>query len=115
MITITIEPTQQESARLDTLLWEVLWKPLNLPPSFRESVAVKGKQYEHIALQDKEVVGGFGAIHTPGTGCEIRHIAVVPRFRNLGCGTMLLRSILESAEDGGVYRIHTIARMASYV
>ncbi|GAA5262690.1 hypothetical protein KTGMC3_P1408 [Methanocalculus sp. MC3] len=122
-ITLITTPTQEESEHLDSLLWEVLWKPLGLPRTFREFARTGGgeimesgeicHEYECVAMKDGVVTGGLVAIFGSSSKCEIRHIAVLPEEQDKGCGTMLIEALVAYASGKGFQAIHTIARNTS--
>jgi hypothetical protein len=73
-----------ESQELDTLLWEVLWKPLSFPRNIREKFTIEGKPLEFTAKHDGKLIGGLVAYQTAPTEVEIRHLAILKRKRPMG-------------------------------
>jgi len=102
-----------ESQELDTLLWEVLWKPLSFPRNIREKFKMEGEPCEFTAKQAGKLIGGLVAYQTAPTEVEIRHIAVLPEFQGEGTGSALVRHLLSYASEKGYTRVYTIARNTS--
>ena len=49
--------TKREKNESDRLLWNVLWKPLNLPRHIRDSFKIDTPQIELIAVDGKVIAG----------------------------------------------------------
>jgi ribosomal protein S18 acetylase RimI-like enzyme len=102
-----------ETEELDRLLWEVLWKPLDLPRNIRNSFKLEGEYLELGARIDNSFIGGLVANWTSPTEVEIRHIAVKPQNQKQSIGTQLFAKLLEHISDKSCIRVHTIARNTS--
>jgi len=102
-----------ESQELDTLLWEVLWKPLSFPRNIREKFTIEGKPLEFTAKHDGKLIGGLVAYQTAPTEVEIRHLAILPEFERKGTGSALVRHLLSYASERVCTRVYTIARNTS--
>jgi len=111
--TIALVNSTNESMELDSVLWEVLWKPLGLPRDVRDLFKVEGDSFELIALSGKRVVGGIVVNWSNDSEVEIRHIALVPEVQKQGIGQQLVTSSISIVSRLGYSRIHTIARNTS--
>ncbi len=112
-IRIKLAATQQESEELDRLLWDVLWQPLDLPRSVRDSFKLDGVCLELVATVGDQIVGGLVANWTSETQVEVRHIAVVPDRQHQGVGRQLATALIADVSAEGCRLIHTIARSTS--
>jgi len=70
--------TQKEKDELDQLLWDVLWKPLNLPRRIRKSFELNKPQIDLIAVYNDVIIGALVANWLSVKEIEIRHIAIKP-------------------------------------
>ncbi len=113
MIAIDEIRTDSEMFQLYELLWEVLWKPLDLPKNIRESFKLEGKSLEFIARSDGALVGGLVANWTSDCDVEIRHIAIKPENQKQGIGIQLIDALLKRISNKNCDRVHTIARNTS--
>lgn len=102
-----------ETAELDKLLWDILWKPLDLPSNIRDSFKHEGECMEFGARIEDALVGGLVANWTSPTEVEIRHIAVRPENQRQGVGTQLVAELLRHVSGQSSTRLHTIARNTS--
>ena len=105
--------SSSEVAELDQLLWEILWKPLDLPRDIRDSFKLEGERLELGAKVGNLLVGGLVANWTSLTEVEIRHLAVRPDSHGRGIGSRLVAELLERVVEQGCTRVHTIARNTS--
>ncbi len=99
-----------EVAKLDQLLWEILWKSLDLPRDIRDSFKLEGESLEFGAKVDNKLVGGLVANWISHTEVEIRHLAVRSEAHGQGIGTHLVTELLDHVAGQGCTRAHTIAR-----
>jgi len=99
-----------ETAQLDELLWEVLWKPLGLARNVRDSFKLEGKCLEFCARIEGALIAGLVANWTSPTEVELRHIAVRPENQKQGIGAQLVAELLRHVSVQGCTRMHTIAR-----
>jgi N-acetylglutamate synthase-like GNAT family acetyltransferase len=113
MIAINKIRTDSEMFQLNELLWEVLWKPLDLPRNIRESFKLEGKSLEFIARSEGALVGGLVANWTSECDVEIRHIAIKPENQKQGIGIQLIDALLKRISNKSCVRVHTIARNTS--
>jgi GNAT superfamily N-acetyltransferase len=102
-----------ETEELDWLLWEVLWKPLELPRNIRDSFKLEGEHLELGARIDNAFIGGLVANWTSPTEVEIRHLAVKPQNQNQCVGTQLVARLLENISGKSCARVYAIARNTS--
>lgn len=113
MATIDIVTTADAAAKLDELLWIVLWQPLGLPRDVRSSFSLEGEELELLARENGQIVGGLVAIWTSDTEIELRHLAVASRAQGHGIGRSLVAELCRIATAKKCHRIHTIARNTS--
>ena len=105
--------TSSEAEELDQLLWELLWKPLDLPRDIRASFKLEGECLELGARSDDLLVGGLVANWTSPVEVEIRHLAVNAETHGQGIGTQLVVELLKRVSRRGYARVRTIARNTS--
>ena len=113
MATVKIVTTADAATRLDELLWVVLWQPLSLPRDIRHTFSLQGKEFELLAQENGQAVGGLVAVWTGGTEIELRHLAVVSHAQGRGIGRNLVTELYRIAKIKNCRRIHTIARNTS--
>ncbi|MFA5687765.1 MAG: GNAT family N-acetyltransferase [Kiritimatiellales bacterium] len=113
MVTVEIVTTADAAARLDELLWVVLWRPLSLPRDIRRTFSLEGEEFELLAQENGQGVGGLVAVWTGGSGIELRHLAVAPHAQGHGIGRSLVMELYRIAKIKNCRRIHTIARNTS--
>jgi N-acetylglutamate synthase-like GNAT family acetyltransferase len=105
--------SHSEKSRLDQLLWDVLWMPLNLPRNVRHSFSVNKPDIEIIAIDKNTAVGGLVANHLSENEVEIRHIAVRADYQGHLVGRLLIQELIRRASKGSMTRIRTYARNTS--
>jgi GNAT superfamily N-acetyltransferase len=112
---VTIREIQRcaESEQLDCLLWEILWKPLELPRNVRETFRLPGESLEIGAWREGELTGALVANWTSNTTVELRHLAVRTQGQRKGVGKQLVRHLVETALATGCSEIVTCARNTS--
>lgn len=110
---IKIVDTDDESAQLDHLLWEVLWAPLGLPRDIRRTFALDTTPVEFAAVENGDIVGGLAANRIGENALEIRHIAVAPDHQRRSIGSGLVKALVEFACKEGVDKIQAYARNTS--
>ena len=113
MATVAIVTTADAAARLDELLWVVLWQPLGLPRDIRHTLSLEGEEFELLAQENGQAVGGLVAVWTGGTEIELRHLAVASHAQGRGIGRSLVTEFYRIAKTKNCERIHTIARNTS--
>ncbi len=113
MATIETVTTPEAAAELDELLWAVLWQPLGLPRDIRCSFSLEGEEFELLARENVQVVGGAVAVWTGDVEIELRHLAIASHARGHGIGRSLINELFRVAMAKGCRRIHTIARNTS--
>lgn len=113
MVTVAIVTTADAAARLDELLWVVLWQPLGLPRDIRHTLSLEGEEFELLAQENGQAVGGLVAVWTGGTEIELRHLAVASHAQGRGIGRSLVTELYRIAKAKNCRRIHTIARNTS--
>ncbi len=111
---IKIAESQKEKDQLDELLWQVLWKPLNLPRDTRSKVALSGAQIEIIAVDDKKITGGLVAYRIDEDELEIRHLAVDENCQRKSIGTNVILHLFDLIKRDSPVRIQTYVRNKSY-
>ena len=102
--------TQKEKRQLDRLLWEVLWKPLNLPRRIRDSFKLETPQLELIVVDEGIVAGGLVANWLSDKELEVRHVAIRPDYQGHETGRMLLEELFKLVRDKAPLRVQTHAR-----
>lgn len=110
---VKIVTTADAAARLDKLLWVVLWQPLGLPRDIRHTFSLEGEEFELLAQENEQVVGGLVAVQTGGAEIELRHLAVASHAQAHGIGRCLVTKLYRIAKAKNCRRIHTIARNTS--
>ena len=105
--------TEKEKSASDRLLWNVLWKPLNLPRHIRDSFKLDTPQIELIAIEGKVIAGALVANWLSENEIEIRHLAVGLDYQENSIGTMLVKELLELVREKAPLRIQTHARNTS--
>jgi ribosomal protein S18 acetylase RimI-like enzyme len=103
----------KDTEELDSLLWEILWKPLSLPKNIRDSFKLTGETIELVTKSNGILVGGLVANWISPIEIEIRHIAVSPGSQRIGIGKGLVHALAETISIKGCERITTIARNTS--
>ena len=112
-VTIKIAESSQQKKQLDELLWQVLWKPLNMPQNVRSEFKLSGEQIELIAIDNIKVIGALVANRTGENQYEIRHLAVDEKYRQKAVGTNLLTKFFEMLDMSIPVRIQVHARNTS--
>ena len=112
-VAIETVATMTDAAKLDDLLWRVLWEPLSLPRDVRHVFPVDGEAIELVATVKGRVVGGLVALLTSDTEVELRHIAVASDAQHCGNGRRLIAELVRFVVPRGCRRIHVIARNTS--
>ena len=105
--------SEDESAELDVLLWEVLWQPLNLPCSTREAFSIEGELLELVAMADSQMLGGLVANWVSPIEVELRHLAVRPEAKGKDIGRKLVGKLISIASKRKCSTVSTIARSTS--
>ncbi len=113
MLTVYGADSEAELSELDALLWEVLWKLLDLPRNVRDSFKPNGEGLELVARSEDVLVGGLVANWTSPEEVEIRHLAIKEEKQKQGIGVRLIEVLLEELSGQGCTRLHTIARTTS--
>ncbi|NLO34449.1 MAG: GNAT family N-acetyltransferase [Candidatus Hydrogenedentes bacterium] len=113
MAIIEVVTTADAAARLDELLWVVLWQPLGLPRDIRHTFGLEGEKFELLAQENRQVVGGLVAVWAGATEIELRHLAVASHAQGHGIGRSLVTEFYRIAKAKNCRRIHTIARNTS--
>ena len=103
----------KDTEELDSLLGEILWKPLSLPVNIRDKFKLTGETIELAAKLDGILVGGLVANWISPIDIEIRHIAVSPGSQRIGVGKGLVHALGDAVSIRGCERITTIARNTS--
>lgn len=105
--------TAEAAARLDELLWVVLWQPLGLPRDIRQAFSLEGEEFELLAQENEQVVGGLVAVWTGNTEIELRHLAVAAHAQGRGLGRDLVTELYRIAKARHCQRIHATVRNTS--
>ncbi len=113
MATIESVTSADAAARLDELLWVVLWRPLGLPRDIRHTFRLEGEEFELVAQENGQVIGGLVAVWTGGAEIELRHLAVASHAQGHGIGRSLVTELYCIAKAKNCRRIHTVARNTS--
>ncbi|RPJ50733.1 MAG: N-acetyltransferase [Acidobacteria bacterium] len=110
---LRVDTDDDLKAQLDTLLWRVLWAPLGLPADIRHQFRLPGPGLELVAVMHDQITGGAVFHRLEAGQCELRHIAVKPRYQSSGIGRQLFREGAALLSDEGCQVISTIARNTS--
>jgi N-acetylglutamate synthase-like GNAT family acetyltransferase len=111
--TIKIIDSEDESQELDSLLWEVLWKPIGLPRDFRESIEWDNENMEFAVRSGNQLLGGLVANWISENTVELRHIALLPKAQGSGLGKGLVQHLIEEVKQEYCSVIETTARSTS--
>lgn len=112
MSNLLIKETEinQEKQALDQLLFDVLWKPLDMKRDARENFKQDKPEEELIAIDNGKIVGGIVANWLTDDEIEIHHMAVVPEFQGRYIGKQLFLKLRELATSKGVHKMSVYAR-----
>ena len=102
-----------EKRELDQLLWDVLWKPLNLPRNVRNAYSLGRLEIELIAVSQNEAIGGLVANQLSENRFEIRHVAVRPEYQRQSVGRLLIQELTKRIRKRSVVWLQTYARNTS--
>ena len=97
MTTVDIITTADAAARLDELLWIVLWQPLGLPRDIRNTFNMDGEKFELLAQENGQAVGGLLAVWTGRAEIELRHLAVAAHALGRGIGRSIVTELCRIA------------------
>ena len=114
MQNITIKQTDSadQAKELDQLLWEVLWKPLDIPRDFRKSIT-DTECLEYVVKEGTELLGGLIAHRVSESLVELRHLALLPAAQGKSIGRNLVEHFIEDMKKSGCTIIQTTARNTS--
>jgi N-acetylglutamate synthase-like GNAT family acetyltransferase len=98
---------------LDSVLWEVLWRPLGLPRDIRATFRLEGPSLELVALHQGRVVGGVVLNWLSDAEVELRHIAVLPSYQKQSLGQELIQHGLRLLAASNCLVVSTYARHTS--
>ncbi len=101
--------TQPEKDELDQLLWDVLWKPLNLPRHIRKSFELNKPEINLLAIDNEVIIGALVANWLSENEVEIRHIAINPDFQGSSAGRLLVEELFKLVQGKTPLTIHTYA------
>ena len=110
---IKVTESDVEKGKLDQLLWNVLWMPLNLPRNVRRFFSLRKPEIEIIAVDQNKVVGGLVANQLSENEFEIRHIAVCADYQGHSVGRLLIQELIRIIGKSSVMWIRTYARNTS--
>lgn len=113
MATIEIIMASDAAARLDELLWKELWQPLGLSRDVRHTFGLEGEEFELLAQESGQLLGGLVAALTGDNEVELRHLAVFSDVQRRGIGRSLVTELHRIAKTKNCRRIYTIARNTS--
>ena len=113
MADVETATTSADIARVDALLWRILWLPLGLPPDVRQRFSIDGEELVLAAREQGRLVGGLVAVRTGESGVELRHLAVAADAQGKGIGRSLVTELARIVASRKGRRIHTIARSTS--
>jgi N-acetylglutamate synthase-like GNAT family acetyltransferase len=102
--------TQKEKRELDQLLWDVLWKPLNLPRYIRKSFKLDNPEIEILAIDNNTTIGALVANWLSKKKIEIRHIAVRQDYQKNSVGKLLVEELFKLVRGTAPLQIQTFAR-----
>jgi uncharacterized protein len=105
--------SDSDSRDLDELLWEVLWKPIGLPQTIRQSFKLEGESVELVAVAHSEVVGGLVANWLSPIEVELRHLAVKPEAQGQTIGSRLVKRLISIVSEWNCSTVQTISRNTS--
>ncbi len=105
--------TQKEKKEMDRLLWDVLWKPLNLPRNIRNSFKLDTPEIDLIVSDDDIIVGTLVANWLAEKEIEIRHLAVKTDYQENSVGSLLVEELFRLVREKTPLQIQTYARNTS--
>jgi N-acetylglutamate synthase-like GNAT family acetyltransferase len=103
----------EEKKELNRLLFDVLWKPLDLPEDVGNAFKLDSPQTEIIAINNKQLIGGLVANRLSNDLMEIRHLAVKSEYRKMSVGKQLVSSFIDSLTHNRKIVIQVYARNTS--
>jgi ribosomal protein S18 acetylase RimI-like enzyme len=104
-----ITPEDREYSQELMLRWEVLRKPLGLPPG--SEVFPEEKESLHLVALDKKQVVGCVLFHLEGEGAgRVYQMAISELYRGRGFGRKLIAALEEELAKRGVKKIHLFSR-----
>jgi len=110
---IKIAESDREKRELDRLLWEVLWRPLDLPRGVRRSFGLRRPETELVALDQGRVIGGLVAYQLAEHEFEIRHLAVHDDYQGRSLGRLLVEELIKEISQDAVVWVQAYARNTS--
>lgn len=100
-----ITPQDHEYSKSKMLRWELLLKPLGLPPG--SEVLPKEENFIHLVALDKTQVVGCVVFHVEEEGVGvIDQMAISEEYRGKGFGRKIAHAIEEEALKRGIKEIH---------
>jgi len=105
--------TQKEKKELDRLLWDVLWKPLNLPRNIRSSFKLDTPEIDLIVTDEGVIVGALVANWLAEKEIEIRHLAVKTDYQENSVGSLLIEELFRLVREKAPLQIQAYARNTS--
>ena len=105
--------SRREVDELEDLLWRVLWEPIDLPRSVRESFRSEGEELQFVARSESELAGGLVASWVAPEVIELRHLGLREGAQGQGIGGQLVRKLISFAMGAGCTVIETTARNTS--
>ncbi|MEJ2142957.1 MAG: GNAT family N-acetyltransferase [Gammaproteobacteria bacterium] len=94
---ISSPSTEKEWNAYYDLRWEILRKPWYQPKGSEKDELEDSSIHKIILNQDDQILAS-GRIHFTGKNtAQIRYMAVLPEYRDMGLGTMILNALEEEA------------------
>lgn len=99
----------QEIKAAEELLYEVLFKPLQMDRSARQQLKIPGKDYHFVCMEENEVAGVMLVVQNQDYW-ELRHAAVSDSHRSKGIGRKLWNEVARYLDEADVKSIELLSR-----
>ncbi len=110
---IKITQSDKEKKDFDQLLFDVLWRSLNMERNARQTFKLDKPETELVAIEDNQVVGGIVANWLIGGEVEIHHMALASDFQGQGLGKQLVEKLTQLAKEKSFSKLSVYARNTS--
>jgi len=100
---------QWEINSSDDLLFNTMFKPLNMDRSIKEELKVPGVEFHFVALESDMVVGSMVVVIN-NNSAELRHAAVDEMYRNKGIGKQIWEEVKQFLFIKGINEIELFSR-----
>lgn len=99
--------------KADRILFEELWKPLGMPSNAREEFKAGAKEVVFIAIEDEQIIGTFVLVVYDSQLAEIRHAAVLSKYRNKSVGKQLFQNVRSYLRNQRINQLEVYSRNTS--